>query len=342
MAFLKKRGDTWYLYWTQDGKKHGRSLKTNRKTLAEQYLARFELQLAQRELDQAINVSLDRLAEEYLAYSKATKKQSTLDRHETPRITRFIKFLKDQELQKPSEIRTSHMQTYQQKLLESLKPVTARHCMFAASGVLAFALQRGYIQSNVARNVVKPKAVKNPPRFLSIEEWKKVQEVARKTPLWPLVATAYYAGFRNSELRFLTWPEIDFQRDVITLINKEGFTLKNRESRTVPLNGELKAILQPLRRDGGYCFTNARGQQWDDRELSTEFGRLIAKPSGLAHFSLHTLRHTFASHLVMKGVSIFKVSQWLGHRSVNTTMIYAHLAPQDEQINVLGSPAPAI
>jgi len=42
-----------------------------------------------------------------------------------------------------------------------------------------------------------------------------------------------------------------------------------------------------------------------------------------------------AGHLVMKGVSIYKVSQWLGHRSVNTTMIYAHLAPQDDGINKL-------
>ena len=42
--------------------------------------------------------------------------------------------------------------------------------------------------------------------------------------------TAYYTGFRNSELRFLTWQEIDFDRRVITLTNKEGFSLKNRES----------------------------------------------------------------------------------------------------------------
>ena len=47
------------------------------------------------------------------------------------------------------------------------------------------------------------------------------------------------------------------------------------------------------------------------------------------------LRHTFASHLVMKGISIYKVSQWLGHQSVNTTMVYAHLAPQDDEINKL-------
>ncbi len=56
---------------------------------------------------------------------------------------------------------------------------------------------------------------------------------------------------------------------------------------------------------------------------------------GSAYFTLHTLRHTFASHLVTKGVDIYRVSQWLGHSSVNTTMIHAHLAPQDDQINVL-------
>ena len=136
-------------------------------------------------------------------------------------------------------------------------------------------------------------------------------------------------------MRFLTWPEIDFDRDVITLTNKDGFSLKNRESRTVPLNRELRKILTPLRRGSGYCFKNRKGEQFEDNELSTTFKRLIVKPSGLARFSLHTLRHTFASHLVMKGVSIYKVSQWLGHRSVNTTMIYAHLGPQDSEINTL-------
>jgi len=63
---------------------------------------------------------------------------------------------------------------------------------------------------------------------------------------------------------------------------------------------------------------------------------LLAPESGTRNScSPHVLRHTFASHLVMKGISIYKVSQWLGHRSVNTTMIYAHLAPQDDEINKL-------
>ena len=207
--------------------------------------------------------------------------------------------------------------------------------MYAASGLLAFAVGRGHLATNVVKNVKKVKASKNPPRFLSFEEWEKVRQIAKEPHLWPLVANAYYTGFRNSELRFLTWPEVDFDRDVMTLTNKLGFRLKHRESRTVPLSQDLKEVLMPLRSNNGYCFLNQDARQFSAPELSAEFRTLIVDPSGMPHFSLHTLRHTFASHLVMKGVSICKVSQWLGHRSVNTTMIYAHLAPQDDQINVL-------
>jgi hypothetical protein len=89
-----------------DGKKRGRSLETNRRTLAQQYLTEFALRLAQRELGQTVDVSLDRLSEEYLSYSKATKKQSTLDRHDKPRVTRFVEFLKGQRLQKPADTTT--------------------------------------------------------------------------------------------------------------------------------------------------------------------------------------------------------------------------------------------
>ena len=336
MAFITKRNDVWYLYWRQDGRKHGRSLHTSSKRLAEQYLKEFEYRLARRQLGQALDATLERLAEEYLSYSKATKKPSTFERHDRPRVARFVEFLRDRGIQKVSRITPTHVQQYQERLLASGKsPVTVRNYLYAASGLLSFAVERGYVSSNVVRAVKKVKAQKNPPRYLSFEEWERVQAIARETYLWPLVATAYYTGFRNSELRFLTWPEVDFERGLITIRNKEGFSLKNRQYRTVPLNRALRDILLPLRRERGYCFLNRHGRQFGDQELSAEFTRLVVRPSGLPHFSLHTLRHTFASHLVMKGVSIYKVSQWLGHRSVNTTMIYAHLAPQDEEINVL-------
>ncbi len=335
MAFLKKRGDIWYIYWTHNGKKHGKSLRAKSKRVADEYLKEFEYRLAKKELGQDIDISLDRLRDEYLEYSKSTKKATTYKRHDVPRVNRFLDYLKSQGLSKGSEITQGNAENYQKELLKSQSPVSVRHCMYAASGLLSFAVRRGYLSQNVLKSVQKVKVEKNPPRYLSFEEWEKVKQVARETYLWPLVATAYYTGFRNSELRFLTWKEVDFQRNTVTLTNKEGFSLKNRESRSVPLNRELREILLPMKRADGYCFINRRGGQFAETEVCAEFKRLIVKPSGIPHFSLQTFRHTFASHLVMKGVSIYKVSQWLGHRSVNTTMIYAHLAPQDDEINVL-------
>ena len=77
MAFITRRGKTWHIYWQQDGKKHGRSLHTSSKRVAEQYLKEFEYRLARRELGQALDASLERLRDEYLSYCRATKKPST-------------------------------------------------------------------------------------------------------------------------------------------------------------------------------------------------------------------------------------------------------------------------
>lgn len=303
--------------------------------MATEYLKRFEYQLSAKELGQVTDVHVDQLKDEYLAYSKATKTQSTYNRHDKPRINEFMAFLKQSGVKKASEIAARHIQDYQARRLEVVSPSSVRHDLFAASALLSFAVECGYIHENVAKRVKKVKADQNPRRFLSQEELEKVFEHAKQTPFWTLMATAYYAGCRNSELCFLEWTDFDFDRNVLTLRSKEGFSLKNHQCRSIPVNSQLAEILAPHVRTRGWCFRDPEGKQWTQSRLSQAFKKYVVDPSRVPDFSLHALRHTFASHLVMKGVSIYKVSQWLGHRSVNTTMIYAHLAPQDDEINVL-------
>ncbi len=335
MAFITKRGNVWYIYWTQNDQKHGKSLGTKSKALATEYLKKFEYQLSAKELGQVTDVRIDQLKDEYLAYSKATKTHSTYSRHDLPRINEFMAFLKQSGVQKASEITAKHIQDYQTRRLRAVSPSSVRHDLFAASGLLSFAVECGYIHRNVARNVKKVKANQNPRRFLSQEELEKVFEHAKHTPFWTLTATAYYAGCRNSELCFLEWTDFDFDSNVLTLRSKQGFTLKSHQCRSIPINSQLAEILEPHSRTRGWCFHDPNGKQWAQSRLSQAFKKYVVDPSGVPDFSLHTLRHSFASHLVMKGVSIYKVCQWLGHRSVNTTMIYAHLSPQDDAINVL-------
>jgi len=70
--------------------------------------------------------------------------------------------------------------------------------------MLSFAVRRDYLKNNVVKNTKKVKPVKNTPRYLSFEKWDIVKNIAKETYLWPVVATAYHTGFRNTELRFLT------------------------------------------------------------------------------------------------------------------------------------------
>ena len=75
MAFRRKRGYIWHIYWQQNGKKHGRSLGTKKKTVANQYLKEFEYKLATNQLDQQSDIALDTLKEKYLEHCQATEKE---------------------------------------------------------------------------------------------------------------------------------------------------------------------------------------------------------------------------------------------------------------------------
>jgi site-specific recombinase XerD len=80
------------------------------------------------------------------------------------------------------------------------------------------------------------------------------------------------------------------------------------------------------RRGVSFVFTNGEGRPLTGDVLTHDFIKLV-KSSGIKHASIHTLRHTFASHLVMSGADLYTVQKLLGHSSIKTTETYAHLAP---------------
>lgn len=96
----------------------------------------------------------------------------------------------------------------------------------------------------------------------------------------------------------------------------------------VPLNNTIFKTLVTMKREGEYVFCNGVGNKRDDGKLSKQF-KIYLNQAGLdSSFRFHDLRHTFASHVVQKGVSLYIVSKLLGHSDIKTTEIYAHLAPQ--------------
>lgn len=130
------------------------------------------------------------------------------------------------------------------------------------------------------------------------------------------------AGLRRAEIYWLAWADVDMARGILTVAPKEGWRPKTGEVRHVPIPADLKKHLAAIKRSGPWVI----GERPSLAVMSAFFQKISRKAK--LRGNLHTLRHTYASHLVQAGVDLFTVSRLLGHSDVNMTKVYAHLAPQ--------------
>lgn len=167
---------------------------------------------------------------------------------------------------------------------------------------------------------VKPLRVNNQRlRYLSHEEMDRLLARADEV-LSPVLITALHTGLRRGELFHLTWQDVDFKLSVIRVIQT-----KNGERREISMTNTPRATLQqlPRRLASDYVFPGKTGHGLVDRK---RFRRALQE-AGIAGFVFHDLRHTFASHLVMAGVDLMTVKEFLGHKDIKMTLRDAHLVP---------------
>jgi len=332
LVTLYQRGDsgTFYLHFTRDGKRF-RLWAGKDRDKAERQRRIVELELLEGKQPRTVaNPPLSELVREYLDYIQRMREKKSYDSFYRPKCTTFLGEVGNKRL---SNISTRDIEDYILRRKKAHSVWCAAGDFRALRAMFNWAMRHRYISENPCRGIPEVKTPRGLVRFLEKEEVVKLLRAAKGTHLFPLVATATHTGLRQKELIFLEWEDFDWKRNLIYLRNKpdKGMTLKTYQERAVPLRRQLKEILLPYRKDHGWCFLNAKGKQYT-WGLERNFNEIRDK-AGIPDCTIKTLRHTFASHLVMAGVSIFKVSQWLGHASVKTTMIYAHLSPQDPEID---------
>lgn len=141
--------------------------------------------------------------------------------------------------------------------------------------------------------------------------------------LAPLVRLALHTGMRKSELLNLKWDQVRHN-----FIHLAGSQTKSGASRAIPLNQEAQAVLEEQRRrhhlKSSYVFPTAAGAPYKD--IKDGFAAACRR-AGIEDFRFHDLRHTFASHLAMAGVSLTTIAALLGHKTLAMTLRYAHLSP---------------
>ena len=140
-----------------------------------------------------------------------------------------------------------------------------------------------------------------------------------------IIRTFIYTGLRISELINLRWQDIDFKRREVMVQAHDDFQPKDYEARAVPLHDELFKVLYPVKKESGIIFTNGDSKKYSISILEKQLQKLT-REAGIPNCSPHTLRHTYASHLIMATGDLKTLQELLGHSSIVTTMIYAHLS----------------
>lgn len=214
-----------------------------------------------------------------------------------------------------------------------LSAASAARAVVAVRGLHKFAYADGQVQADVARQIKPPTPPRRLPKAISIEDVERLLDAADfdQTPLSvrdrAMLEVLYGTGARISEAVGLDVDDVDLEARTVLLRGKGG------KERLVPLGSfaakALSAYLVRVRpelvirgRGSAKIFLNARGGPLSRQSAWTVL-RSAADKAGLAtDISPHTLRHSFATHLVEGGADVRVVQELLGHASVTTTQIY--------------------
>lgn len=193
------------------------------------------------------------------------------------------------------------------------------------------AIEWDYITTNPFIKVRLPRSYKSHPIFINISELEKIVANTQNNLVKDIFLTAFYSGMRLGEIVNMKWNWIDLNRGIITVLHDEGFVNKGKKDRIIPMVNAVKDIFLRQSIDktnpnsGEFIFTGISGIKFNEDYISRKFKIAVREANLSDKIHFHTLRHSFASNLVQKGVDLYVVKELLGHEDVRTTQIYSHL-----------------
>ncbi len=165
------------------------------------------------------------------------------------------------------------------------------------------------------------------PVVLSRDEVKAILSGTENIKHRAILGALYYGGLRLSEAIGLKWADLDFGRMLVHVRSSKG-----RKDRIVFLHPELKRLLEfytPGNRDGLVFVSGYSGGKYTPKSVQLVVKETASRAGIKKHVTPHTLRHSFATHLLEGGADIRYIQKLLGHKDLKTTQIYTHVAETD-------------
>lgn len=205
---------------------------------------------------------------------------------------------------------------------------TVARKLSALKSFFDFLVQSGKIDVNPAETIPFPKLEKTIPRFLSIEDLFYLLD-SMKTDTWlekrnlAMFETFYSTGMRISEIQSLDMEHIDFENQMIRVFGKGS------KERIVPIGkralNTITAYRASLKENFIPVFVNKNLSRLSSRSIRRILDKTVQECQLSVPVSPHTLRHSFATHMLDSGADLRGIQEILGHASLSTTQVYTHV-----------------
>ena len=245
-------------------------------------------------------------------------------------LNKYEEFLKKDILESDTEDLERYL-----KYIKNLESTTVAHKITSIKSYFNYNIKRGIVSVNPADKVSRPKLTKHLPEYLTEEEVGKLLDVEVKSPYdyrnKTILELLYSSGIRISELVNIKTPNYDSEECLIRIMGKGS------KERIVPLGDYAINIMndymnnyRPLinKKHTDYVFVNNRGDKISRQFIFKVIKKEALKKGIKKDISPHTLRHTFATHLLNNGADLRVIQELLGHSDISTTEIYTHLSKE--------------
>jgi len=332
-SFLFKRDGYYHLQYfcEAEGRIKRVSTRQTKKADAIKFLTDFNNNL--NSIPKTKFISLSEFATEYQNHVKQNLSVKYLNDIRTT-FKKFLESLGDVPLNK---ITSYQMEQFISKTYNESKYAARKHYNNIKSAFNK-AIHWGYLNRNPLVNIKSPKVPQNNPSFIDEIELEQILSKEDNETLKKIYLFAFYTGMRLGEIVNLKWNQINLTERNIRVMNTDVFTTKGQRERAVPMNDKVFNLLTSsfpkvvnIQKDV-YVFTK-NGFKFNPDYVTKNFKKSVrasAKEKTIdSSLHFHDLRHSFASNLARKGVSLLIIKELLGHTDIKTTMIYAHLRPEN-------------
>ena len=270
----------------------------------------------------------------FLSYLTLEKKYSsnTIRAYETD-LNSFMHFINKESINCISDIKKQNIHQYLYFL--SVKKFSNRSVSRKLACIKSFfnyLLRTDKISKNIVKSVVSPKIEKKLPIFLTQDKMSLLLDLPKPENLIDsrnlLILELFYStGIRISELIKIKFNDINFEKNSISILGKG-----NKRRLVIIGNYAKKRLIDFLNYDNiiksGYLFKNLRKSNKGHISERTVFNivkKYVKKVTQNQNISPHSLRHTFATHLLNNGADLMSLKELLGHSDLSSTQIYTHV-----------------